>query len=376
MIKYKKKSKTMCLGMIVKDEEADIVRCLDSVVDYIDYWVICDTGSQDNTVQIVKDYFNSKGINGELHEDEWVDFSTNRNNVIQRATGKTDYILYMDADDYLKPSKNAFKELIEEEPDYAECRLHLGTTSYGRCIVTKNNGRYKYKGVLHEYLCHISESWDDVSRCMMDSVEMIAHTSPLKRFPTSEAKYFNDAMVLLKGIEKDPENARYYFYLGQSYMNCKHYHDALNAYNKRVTMGGFDQEVYYAMYQAASCMAALNYPQEKVEEAYLKAWENRPERIEALFELLRRLNGSQRYVTAYALGKMAYNKASREDSVFINSYIYDFGFLDELSVAAFYMVDYDLCRECVHQIDKYDAVPEKEKERYEKNKAHMLNPPK
>ncbi len=366
----------MCLGMIVKDEEADIVRCLDSVVDYIDYWVIADTGSKDNTIQIVKDYFESKGINGELHEDEWVDFSTNRNKVIERATGKTDYVLYMDADDYLEAKdKNPFKEIIETEADYLECRLHLGNTSYGRCIVTKNNGAFKYFGVLHEYIAHKSQSWDGVHREWMDSVEMIANTSPLKRFSTSNEKYFNDAKVLENAILEEPENARYWFYMAQSYMNCKHYYEAMKAYSQRATMGGFDQECYYAMYQTGNCMAALSYPSEKIEEAYLRAWEYRPQRVEALFEYMRRLNGSRRYPTVYALGKVAQGIIDGSDSVFVNSHIYNFGFWDELSVAAFYMKDYDLCKMCISEIEKNDAIPEGEKERFEKNKEYMLNPP-
>lgn len=35
-------SKTVSLVMIVKNESKIITRCLDSVKDYIDYWVICD----------------------------------------------------------------------------------------------------------------------------------------------------------------------------------------------------------------------------------------------------------------------------------------------------------------------------------------------
>lgn len=130
------------------------------------------------------------------------------------------------------------------------------------------------------------------------------------------------------------------------------------------------------MYQIANCMVLLNFPSEKIEEAYLRSWENRPTRIEGLFEYMRRLNGQKRYATSYALGKVAYGIANRSDSVFVNTQVYDFAFLDELSVAAFYMRDFDLCRECVHQIEKNDNIPENEKERFIKNKYHMLNPDK
>ncbi|HBY69284.1 MAG TPA: glycosyl transferase, partial [Flavobacteriaceae bacterium] len=49
----------LCLTMIVKNESAIIKRCLDSVKQHIDYWVIFDTGSTDNTKDLIKDYLSS-----------------------------------------------------------------------------------------------------------------------------------------------------------------------------------------------------------------------------------------------------------------------------------------------------------------------------
>ena len=47
------KTTTLCLCMIVKNESHIILETLSSVRKYIDYWVICDTGSTDNTVDPV-----------------------------------------------------------------------------------------------------------------------------------------------------------------------------------------------------------------------------------------------------------------------------------------------------------------------------------
>ena len=46
---------SICLVMIVKNESQVIKKCLESVKDYIHYWVICDTGSTDGTQQIIKE---------------------------------------------------------------------------------------------------------------------------------------------------------------------------------------------------------------------------------------------------------------------------------------------------------------------------------
>jgi glycosyltransferase involved in cell wall biosynthesis len=76
-----KKQPTICLTMIVKNESKVIRRCIDSVKDYINYWVIVDTGSTDGTQDLVKEIMDEYGIPGELHERPWVDFGHNRTRV-------------------------------------------------------------------------------------------------------------------------------------------------------------------------------------------------------------------------------------------------------------------------------------------------------
>ena len=92
---------TICLAMIVKDESHVILDTLKNIMDHIpiDYWVISDTGSSDNTMDIIQTFFRERRIQGELIQRPWVDFSHNRNEVLQHAFQKTDYLLMFDADD-------------------------------------------------------------------------------------------------------------------------------------------------------------------------------------------------------------------------------------------------------------------------------------
>ena len=50
----------ICLNMIVKNEEPVIERCLATVKPHIDYWVIVDTGSSDNTIKKIKEFTSSR----------------------------------------------------------------------------------------------------------------------------------------------------------------------------------------------------------------------------------------------------------------------------------------------------------------------------
>jgi glycosyltransferase involved in cell wall biosynthesis len=84
--------------MIVKNEMGVLKRAFDSIYEYLDYWVICDTGSTDGTQKFTKEYFQEKGIKGELLQHEWEDFGTNRTKAVQAAQNKADYLVLMDAD--------------------------------------------------------------------------------------------------------------------------------------------------------------------------------------------------------------------------------------------------------------------------------------
>jgi len=80
----------LCLVMIVKDEEDSIEKCLKSVAPYISYWVIVDTGSSDDTLNVIKKVTEELGIPGELHERPWVNFEVNRTESLELAKGKCD----------------------------------------------------------------------------------------------------------------------------------------------------------------------------------------------------------------------------------------------------------------------------------------------
>ena len=84
-------------------------------------------------------------------------------------------------------------------------------------------------------------------------------------------------------IETDPFLlSRYTFYLGQSFQNGGEGGRALDAYQKRATLGFWDQEVYISLYRAANLKAELGFPDEEVIAAYLQAHAVCKVRAEAL----------------------------------------------------------------------------------------------
>jgi hypothetical protein len=76
---------------------------------------------------------------------------------------------------------------------------------------------------------------------------------------------------------------------------------SLEAYQVRVAAGGWPEEVYYSMYMVARLKEVLGHPVNEVVEAYSRAWEFRPERLEAVFHAMRKLREQSRWVLALSL---------------------------------------------------------------------------
>ena len=98
------------LCMIVRDEEAVLERCLESIADIVDEIVIVDTGSVDNTKNIAEKFTD------QVFDFTWIDdFSAARNFAFSKGQG--DYLMWMDADDVFPASEKRkfFREVGQEQ---------------------------------------------------------------------------------------------------------------------------------------------------------------------------------------------------------------------------------------------------------------------
>ena len=82
---------TICLNMIVKNESKIITRLFDSVLSIIDTYCICDTGSNDNTIDIIKEYFSKHNISGKIVFQEFKNFSQARNYALNNCFNEDGY---------------------------------------------------------------------------------------------------------------------------------------------------------------------------------------------------------------------------------------------------------------------------------------------
>ena len=241
------KPTTICLNMIVKNESHIIIDTLKNLCSYIDfsYWVISDTGSTDNTKELIIEFFNERGIVGELVEHEWTDFAYNRTKALECAFNKTDFLFVFDADDSIIGD---FKL-----PDVYDCdryTLNFGTDfSYVRPLLFTNRKKWCFKGVLHEYL----ENIDSISKSK--NIEGNYHVNSGRSGSRNKNpnKYIDDAIILKNAHFKvlDTEYSlacRYAFYCAQSYKDAglKYMDDAIEWYKKCLNLNMWIQEKYHS----------------------------------------------------------------------------------------------------------------------------------
>ena len=366
------KKSSICLVMIVKNESKNIERCLNSVKDYIDYWVICDTGSTDGTQDIIRNYMESQNIPGDLYEREWKDYGTNRTESMKLSQGKCDYRLIIDADDLLvvnEPEK-IFANLTH---DSYRLRIELGLISYYRTQLVKSDQDWKYVGVLHEYI----EGPKDVELTDEYIYEgyMVASVSGDTRDIKGNNKYHNDALIFERELMLNPDiepglRARYQFYLAQSYRDAGMHERSIEAYRKRIELGGRDEEVYISLYTIAKMYQVMKKSDSEIVDAYLRAWEYRPVRLEAVYNLIRYLVKHKRYFLAFSFASICMRLPTCTDVLFVESDIWIWKMAEEYSVLSYYtgnIKEAYLAAKSVVNLPEFAKFSDSEKERITKN---------
>jgi glycosyltransferase involved in cell wall biosynthesis len=347
---------TIALAMIVRDEARVIGRCLQSVREHIDYWVICDTGSTDDTCDIVRDML--AGTPGELHQREWVDFGHNRTELLRLARGKADYLLLLDADMTVSVhgelpalSADSYMLRFSEDPEYwLEC-LVCGDCSW------------RSEGSTHEYVA--TDGLHSVSN--LEWIVVHHHHDGSSR----PSKLSRDRKLLEDDLRREPENPRTVFYLAQTYRDLGEHERAVELYGRRAEMGGWEEEVFYALYQVGAIRARLEeWP--RAMAALIAAWEYRPTRIEPLHELVSGLRLRGEYHTAYVLAKHGLGARRPDDRLFVERWIYEWGLLFEYSIAAWWVGDpHAALRACDRLLD-CRRLPDPYREQTIQNREHCL----
>ncbi|MFD0154296.1 glycosyltransferase [Streptomyces sp. NPDC055721] len=347
---------SICLCMIVKNESKVIERCLASVRGLVDTWVITDTGSTDGTQDLIRTAL--AGIPGELREEPWVNFGHNRSLNMARARGRADYLLLLDADHVLRQD-GPLPDLTAD----AYMIRHEGSLEYRIKRLVRGDLPWRYEGVTHEYLT----ADRDHEQRNLDALSIEDHADGGSRHD----KFERDARLLGAELDRDPDNPRTVFYLAQTMRDMGRADEAVPLYERRAAMGGWGEEVYYSLLQSGVLRAESGaWP--SAMDALSRAWESRPERLEACYELVARLRKMRRYRAAHAVVSAVLDGRQPDDLLFMQPWVYRYGLLFEYSITAYWTGDYAASLAACDRLLALPELPPAYREQTRANRAFAV----
>ena len=323
---------TLCLNMIVKNESKVITRLLESVSPIIDTYCICDTGSTDDTKEIITKFFEEKNIPGKIVEEPFKDFAHNRSHALKCCTGMSEYVLLLDADMILKIGEFD-KKLLSQADSF--CLLQGSEEFYYQNMrIVKNNGLYSYRGVTHEYI-EVPPGNHNVN-----FGKNILFINDIGDGGSKADKFERDIRLLSKGIEDEPKNVRYHFYLANSYKDSGKFDEAIEMYKKRIELGDWEQEVWYSYYNIANIYEAKGDMGNAV-LYWLKGYNHNPKRLENIHKLVqyyRVIGECKTSKMFYDIAKNALNEGIDKDKyLFLANDVYTYKFDYEYSIISCYL---------------------------------------
>lgn len=270
----KPQESSVCLAMIVRDDQDTIQACIDSARRVVERYCIIDTGSTDDTRKIARRAL--KGVKGTIVSRPWVNFAVNRTELLELARRqKTDYVLMLDGDHHIEvtgypPAFTADSYLLPVRSGSLDWRLPL---------LTRAEHPFRYEGAAHAYLT------SDTPAITEESNWLTVHGGG----GATVAKLERDREALEAALLTNPADPRTVFYLARTYDDLDEPGKAIHYYRVRAQMNGWEQERFYARYRLG-CLLAEHVSFDQGAAELLEAWRLQPDRIEPLRALANSAN--------------------------------------------------------------------------------------
>ncbi len=329
----------ICLNMIVKNESRIIKRCLDSLSSIIDYVVITDTGSTDNTKELIEEYLEQNNKKGKVYFEPWQNFGYNRTNSIYNARTYLKeidedltkiYLLFVDAD---------MKIVIKPEFNKNSLRdVHVGQ------LIQKNPGMEYYNtricrsdiditcaGVTHEYY-NVPGNFENkkITSIYIDDIGDGG---------SKNDKFERDIKLLEQGLIDEPNNERYLFYLAQSYNCVGKVDQSIEYYKKRIDVGGWREEIFYSNLMIGNMYKDVKNDWPLALHYYLKSFQaSGGVRSEGVLKIVEHYKNTREYHLALLfIEKLLKVKYPVDDVLFIDYSAYTYKPYNELAIIAYYL---------------------------------------
>ena len=351
---YEQDDPLLVIVLMVKNEQLVIRETLQPYIDAgIQSFFIFDTGSTDNTITVVKEYFASYNIkDGCIGQEPFVDFATSRNRALtlaQQAFPRAQFMLMPDAEWYMHQVKDLITFCHQEKNTVCPCYLiRIGNNNFefytSRLI--RCSSQAHFVGDIHEAL-------QPTTRHKVPAhIYFECGYSPAG-YEKSAQRWTRDRDILLKRYQRNPHDPRTAFYLAQTYACLGDWEHAYTYYKERTKLKGWDEENYVALFKCAETIEHLHDMKDPDAWAealtyYLRAYTLRPQRAEPLIKIAQHYLDQNNMHLAFCFARQACEtEYPHNDILHIEKALYDYTRYDILGRCAWYVGQFEIGEEAL-----------------------------
>ena len=337
--------------IMVKNEKKRLHVTLESIRNIANSLVVFDTGSTDNTIEILQNFSKESGIPLYLKEGVFVNFEVSRNELLEFADSFDfiDYLILLDVNDEFRGAES-FRRLLEgmdsSELNKSSAILmpqewwYGATRYYFNVKVVRARKGWRYKGVVHEHIYCPDVEEDAKPRMKIEDSNICFYQDRTQDDDKTGQRFHRDKILLYEESKRDPTNSRTIFYLAQTYACLGEHESAMHYFKKRLTMEGFEEEKYESYFQLGELSQVMGLPWIETLDWYLKAYQAIP-RAEPLVAISVRYGTDDRIKNlslAYMYAALACRLPFPSQCIlFIDRAIYDHKRWSLLGIYSFYV---------------------------------------
>jgi glycosyltransferase involved in cell wall biosynthesis len=358
----------LVLTQIMKNEAHVITRMLNSIKPIVDIVCLVDTGSTDNTIEVVKNWGLENNVETHVFERAFDNFENSRNYSIQMAReitngrGNDYWGFWLDADEILEIQPNFNKNGIDK--DLYMFNTYINVMKYTRNECYKLDKPFRFYGPVHEFIVCDDRN---ITSGLMDGLVVRVQMDGGSWKGNIPEKYKSHAHVLEKYIDANRQDPRWIFYTAQSYHdsacvpdnkeeNEERLRRSMKYYRERISrQDGYPEEIFYSQFRIGTIMRALEEPWYLTLNELLKAYTMEPLRAEPIKAIIDYYLAVGEWHNAYLFSKFAKMNFHQKNPypqrlLFVDEALYVWKLLEVHAAASFYTGRKDEAKQCYQEM--------------------------